>query len=771
MHRQTRKPISLMLCCAMIATGCAPTQPFFFHEDGDLSHYLDVATQIEYPDVDEPSLDEVTGARRPLTLKNPEDYQIWDLSLEEATRITLVNSNVMRQLGGVVADSAPETISRTLVSSVAVTTTYDPALTETTTGTASNSAFNGTGVEAALAEFDATVDASITWDKGDLPQNRPSAAGIGAVFSPEVFGSENAAATVGISKTYATGGTWGFRNNTNYNSNNIPSDDDPLAGAFQAFTSAWETNFEAFFSQPLFQGRGTQYNRIAGVQDFNAASQGIVNPFNGVLIARINTDQTLVAFEGGVRNLIRDVEQAYWSLYFAYRDLDARKLGRDSSLETWKKVSALFKEGAAGGSADREAQARAQYFQFQAQVEQGLTDLFTAETRLRYLMGLAVSDGRLIRPSDEPAIARIEFDWRSIHTEAVARRVEVRSQKWEIKRRELELIAARNHLLPRVDAFGTYRWRGLGDQLIDSSGNTGAFNVDGSDAFSTVTSGDFQEWQLGVQASIQLGFRTALSTVRNHQLLLARERAVLQDLELEVSHQLGDALRDLDLNYGLTETNFNRRAAAQREVEAVKAAYEADRVTLDLLLDAQSRRADAESAYYRSLVDYNLAIADVHWRKGSLLDYNGVLLAEGPWPGKASFDALRLARRRDASHYLDYGYTRPGVISRGPTAQEVGTDSHHQAVPIEGLFVPEGDIIYDHGVEGEIIPPPAPSSVPPIPSSGGSASRQSPSGGLRAASQAVYQQEPVLNNQAAATAPATTRTAAGARFSGQQRGR
>jgi len=40
--------------------------------------------------------------------------------------------------------------------------------------------------------------------------------------------------------------------------------------------------------------------------------------------------------------------------------------------------------------------------------------------------------------------------------------VEVRKEKWLIKQRELELIAARNYLLPRLDATGTYRWLGLG---------------------------------------------------------------------------------------------------------------------------------------------------------------------------------------------------------------------------------------------------------------------------------------------------------------------
>jgi hypothetical protein len=104
-------------------------------------------------------------------------------------------------------------------------------------------------------------------------------------------------------------------------------------------------------------------------------------------------------------------------------------------------------------------------------------------------------------------------------------------------------------------------------------------------------------------------------------------------------------------------------------VQAVQAQYQFQQVTLDLLLDAQRRRAEAESAYYRSLVDYNRAIMNVHYRKGSLLDYDGVYLAEGPWPAKAYFDAMRQARKRDAGLYIDYGYTRPNVVSRGPIEQ------------------------------------------------------------------------------------------------------
>jgi outer membrane protein TolC len=704
MNRQYRKFWSLVLIASVLASGCAPQQPFYCRENGNLSHYLGVATEIEYPDVQESPSCEIQNTLPPLTLKNTDNYQIWDLTLTEAVQITLCRSQVMRQLGGRIVSTAPDTISRTIINPVAIATTYDPALVETTTGLSVGDVFTGNGTEAALSEFDATLDSSVFWEKTDRPQN--AAAAVNA-FRPPVLQQDLGTFTAGITKISAEGTQWAIRNNTTYEGNNIPSG----VGTAQAFNSVWNTNFEASFTHPLLQGSGAQYNRIAGPLTFEQYAAGVRNPVDGVMIARIRTDQTLNDFEGGVRNLMHDLEDAYWELYFAYRDLEARKMGRDSALETWKKTAALYRTGSKGGSADREAEARSQYFLFRSQVEQALTDVFKDENRLRYIMGLSMSDGKLIRPSDEPSTARVAFDWSGIHCEALTRRVEIRRQKWEIKRRELELIAARNFLLPRLDAVGRYRWLGLGDELINQSHVP--FNTPGSSAFGVLDSGDFQEWQLGLEMNVPIGFRRELSGIRHEELLMARERAILCDLELEISHQLGDSIRDIDNNYGLTQTNFNRRVAAEAEVQAVGASYEAGRVSLDLLLDAQRRRAEAESAYYRSLVDYNRAIMNVHYRKGSLLDYDGVYLAEGAWPAKAYFDAMRQARKRDAALYIDYGYTRPNVVSQGPVQQGCSNDGQgsHEifGAPAPEQVMPEG------AVPEESLPAPGstPAAAPP----------------------------------------------------------
>ncbi len=685
MSRLARTAWVMLTSVSLLAGGCAPRQPFYFFEDGDLSHYVGAIQKIEYPDTCQEPLAEAAGAIEPVTLSNAKFDSIWEVSLEEAIRTALENGKVLRNLGGRFGSFGgprPQTGEppvSLLTAPQQTPTAYDPAITET-------DPFRG--VESALALFDAQLSSSLTWERQNRPQNVGGQ--FTALFQQQFLGDQGNL-TTGITKRTATGATWGFANSTIYDNNNNPTRQNnglPIGDPnFKVLVpSTFTTNYDFTFNQPLLQGAGVTYNRIAGPDSFeNIYGRPL---FRGVLLARINADISLADFEAGVRNLVSDTEQSYWELYFAYRNLEARKAGRDSSLEAWRKVHALMVEGSRGGERDKEAQAREQYFFFRSEVEQALTDVYRSESRLRYMMGISASDGRLIRPADEPTTARIAFDWQQSLVEALSRSAELRKQKWVIKQRELELTAAKNLILPRLDLVGRWRFLGMGQDLINQNyqpyGADGDDPLVGTDAYSTLFSGQFQEWQAGAQFLMPLGFRRELATVRHHQLQLARERARLQDEELEASHALVDAVRNVDTNFALAQTNFNRRVAAERQVDAVQAAYDAGQVTLDQLLDAQRRRAEAESAYYRALVDYNRSISQLHFRKGSLLEYNGVFLAEGPWPGKAYFDAHRRARQRDASLYLDYGHSRPGVFSRGPITQNfesIGADARAAQLP------------------------------------------------------------------------------------------
>jgi outer membrane protein TolC len=543
------------------------------------------------------------------------------------------------------------------VSPASVATIYDVAIQET----------GQNGVEQLLSNFDAIFNSTATWDSTDRAQN-------GNTVNAVDFQQDSVNLTNEISKRAANGSQLFFRNvNTYTGANNTTTNTitNPLV------PSDWLTTLEAEIRQPLLRARGAQVNRVP------------------IVLARIRTDIALADFEGSIGELVNTVEQAYWELYFSYRNLEASKTGRDSALGIWKKIYARYQSGDTGGEAEREAQAKEQYFFFRGRVEEAWLNLLKAENHIRYLMGLAATDGRLIRPLDEPTTARISFDWDSIHSEALDRHLELRRQRWQVKQRELELIAARNQLLPQFDAVALYRWLGAGDEFASSSAVAPIELNEG--ALDALLSGNRQEFRIGFEFEVPLGFRRELAQVRNQQLGLVRERARLEDMELEKSHQLTDAIQELEAQNVLLQTNFNRYNAADQGVAAVEEAFQVGTVALDLLLDSQRRRADAEVAYYQSLVNYNLAITRVHLRKGSLLDYNGVMLAEGPWPQKAYFDAQNRARQRDASWELDYGFSRPRVVSRG-TGEEAGIrPASGQSVTQRESYPPA----YDDGDNGD----------------------------------------------------------------------
>jgi outer membrane protein TolC len=636
MKRPLHRLVALPLIMMLTATGCSPTQPFYLHEDGDLSHYVATVTELENPDVEQISLAEVTQARPPLTLSDAEFNNFRDMTLEECVSIALQNSKVIRNLGSL----TQFTIADGLVGRTAGSmTVYDPAVFE------SDPQY---GVEAALSEFDAQFTTKVFWERTDRPQNALPA--YESIY-PRLLRRDAGQFEAELSKRTAVGTTFAVKNETNYDANNNKS---------RALYSDWTSIMSVQATQPILRGSGAQVNRAP------------------LILSRIRTDIAITEFEASVRNMLLDLENSYWDLQFNYRFLETSKIGRDSALGTWRQEYELTKGGK--GTSQGEAQSREQYFYFRSQTETALRDLFVAENRLRWLMGISPTDGELLRPIDRPTLARVEYEWQAAHAESLVRSAELRRQRWQVKQRETELIVARNQLLPQLDFVSKYSWLGMGDDLITANRRGVNFPAEGSTAWDQLTEGNFQEFSFGLQFTPpRIGARKEMAGVRNGELSLARERARLEDMELNVSHLLTTAIQNLDYNYQVSQTHFNRWVATEQEVESLMAIVEGGKgvsdkgTAVDLLLNSQRRRANAQADFYRAVVEYNKSIANVQFRKGSLLEYNNVQLAEGPWPKKAYWDALGKARERDASYYLDYGVTRPRVISRGPVDQRART--------------------------------------------------------------------------------------------------
>lgn len=625
--RRARTQLRWMGLASLMVCGClrhASTPPVVVDESDNV-HYQNLAKQIELP-VESTASDEypessvshgilMAATPSPRSLATPEAEEYLELSLEETVHLALANSQILRDLGGTVLRSPDGSRSKS-----------DPSIIET------DPRF---GIEGALSAFDANFTSNFSFEKNDRALNNVFFGG-----GTRILQQDFATWQTQVAKTGASGTKYALKNYTQYDSNNAP-------GNFVG--SAFTTWYDLEARQPLLQGAGTRFNRLAGPN----AQPGVIN---GVVIARINSDVALADFEVGVRNFASDVENTYWDLYFAYRDLDAKVSARNAALDTWRRIHALYERGRRGGEAEKEAQAREQYFRFEEEAQnalhgklvdgtrtnngstggtfRGAGGVYVVERRLRLLTGLPISDGRLIRPIEEPLKAKLIFDWEASLVEGLSRRPELRRQKWLIQKREAELEANHNFLKPQLDIIGRYRFRGFGKDLFPNGGN-GQFNNANSD----LVSGNFQEWQTGLELTFPIGFRQAYAAVRHSELQLTRERSVLHEQERTVVYDLSNAISEADRAFAIYETNTNRRMAAAEQVSAVQTAFEADNASLDSVLDAQRRLSDAEVSYYRSLMEYQLAVKNVQLEKGTLLEYNEIFLNEGSWPSQAYADA------------------------------------------------------------------------------------------------------------------------------------
>lgn len=671
----------LLVACALFGCHSNERKELHYLGDHELKYYKDQATEIAYPQLcNEPETrEEVTTSDVPRMLYDRRRDEVWDMPLVEALHTAMANNRVIRTnqsfLAQFLSNNSPSV--------------YDSAIQE------SNVLFGGRGVEAALSDFDTTFTTSAVWGRDETNQNSIFAAGATPGGTLQVDSANFEAA---LQKQFANGSSLRVVHDWQYQGVNLPS---TAEGGPVLFPSSYRGTVRAEYRHPLWAGSGTEYTRIAGPTNPNFSA--ITGVSQGVVIARINQDITLADFEESVRTMLKDVEDLYWDLYLAYRNYDTAVFARNSALRTWRDAKAKLDVGGAPGfePAD-EAQARDQYYANRALAEQALNTIYTTEIRLRRILGLAVNDGRIIRPADEPPSAEFVPDWYACLAEALTQRLELRRQKWNIKSLELQLIAAESLTNPRLDFITAYRVNGFGDRLIDYNDNDGASTQGLASAYETLTQGDQTGWNLGFEFSMPIGFRAALTQVRNIEWRLTKAHEVLALIEQDISHELATSFQNLVTQYATAQSNFNRMMAARRRVELFEAKLGVGTVTYDLVLRAQASLADAESSYYTSLANYAKAIAEVHLRKGTLLEHDNVYLAEDGWTPEAYQDALDKAWQRSTGIDAPWMYSEPPEFELDVPVQRVG-------------FVPGGAVEPEGANPGELPLPPTPSQgVTPV---------------------------------------------------------
>lgn len=492
----------------------------------------------------------------------PKDQEPWQLSLDDTIRLALENARVIRVLTGVSAQTSGRTI-------------YDTAITNTT-------------IDQEQSRFDPTLQNRSTFSVTETPQ---------AVLNPfDVTRSLISGSRVDEFRNefgLAQRNPWGGQFNLNW-VEAIDRFNGPT-GPF-ALNPRKDRFLELGYTQPLLQGAGYEAN---------------VAP---IVIARINTERSYFQFKDSVQELVRSVIEGYWNLVLARTEVWARRIQVQQSEEAYLRTKARLEEGRLATLGDV-AQARVTYNQFRTTLIAAEAALLNRETALRNLLGLPPDDGRQIIPTSTPVDRKMPYDWDKILLLAEERRPDIVELKLILEADYQRLIQAQNQALPRVDAFGNYRWNGLEGEVPNGD---------------TISSrgGQFTSWNLGINFSVPLGLRRERAVVREQELLMARNRANLEQGLHAAIHDVAASIREIDNAYQLYLVSKETREAAFENLKLQLEEYRSRRVIYLNVLVALTDWGNAVSAEARSLLDYNVSLANLERRTGTILETHGVVFFE-----------------------------------------------------------------------------------------------------------------------------------------------
>ncbi|MBL8809455.1 MAG: TolC family protein [Planctomycetaceae bacterium] len=682
----------LTLLAAMLSQGCAApgrSLQYLIQRKDTVTHYRDYATAIEYP-VESPEDNPTDPAlfNTPRTITTLEDVKQRPVTLDECIREALSNAAIVREDQSFLSPGNPLLANPSRVSSV-----YDPAIQDT------GFLFGNRGMEAALSDFDPIFTNSMQWGRTEDVQNT---ANVG--LSPgDVLVDETAQFQSRLEKQLANSGTVAIEHDWNYSQNNQT----------RLFPSAYTGFLQAEYRQPLLAASGTEYTRIAGPAAQSV--RGVSGVSQGVLISRINSDITLLEFEQSVTNMVRDVENKYWDLYL-YLQLYHSEVKTFEDLVVYRDILKTRDE-----TGDTIYQAESRLYEADARLKGSLADVLQAENRLRRLMGLPLNDGEFLMPVDQPSEAKFVPDWNSTLTEALANRPELRRQKWEIRSLELQLTAAKNLNRPRLDFVSQYRVNGFGDNLLGQEDDDNLTDVGYASAYESMTQGINTGWGLGLQFSMPLGLRLARAQVRNYELRLRKARTVLTAQEEEIARELNNSILELDRWYLLAEVGAKRSDAALAFVETAEARVsnldERGNAEIGRVLEAKISSREADQSYLRSIVEYNKAITEYNFRKGTLLTSNAIVLAEGQWNPAAYEIAKERGQHITNAFDDDHVEAHPGEFVAGPANtgwESLGVaDRPHVPGAMEAAAAARGNAGQATIPSDESMPPAVP-EVPPM---------------------------------------------------------
>ncbi|MDT0634577.1 TolC family protein [Spectribacter hydrogenoxidans] len=387
------------------------------------------------------------------------------------------------------------------------------------------------------------------------------------------------------------------------------------------------TDIELSVSQDKFESNRapTQAGARVGLTLTQALLRGAGIGTNLVALRQARTDVAASAYQlrGFVATLVAEVERTYWQY------LGARERIRilESSLELAQRQVEQARQRIDAGTV-----ARTELAAVKAEVarrRQALIDGRAEAERLKASLLRQINppgrgDGeREIRLASEVEFTPGEDPVASEHIDlALARRPEINEARLLLARNELQVVATRNGLLPRLDLFVTLGQTGFSDSF--------------GEAYSQVDSGDTYDLSAALEFEYPLGNRAAEAEDLRARREVAQAEASLANLGRLISAEVRNAVIEARRAAAQIDATAATLALQEETLEAEQARFEVGRSTSLLvaqaqrdLLAAQLDRADAFLAYRQALIDLYRLDGSLLIRR--LIDAPGEKPPDLPW--------------------------------------------------------------------------------------------------------------------------------------------
>ena len=342
----------------------------------------------------------------------------------------------------------------------------------------------------------------------------------------------------------------------------------------------------------------TQSGAEVGLTVTQALLRGFGIANNLVALRQARTDVAASAYQlrGFVSALVADVERLYWDYVGArerIRILEASKALAERQVEATRTRIEVGAQPRTELAAVRAEAARR---------EQALIDGRAAAEQLQAdLLQLLSPPGepawqRSLQPRSGPEVEAGAIPEAGEHIAlAERRRAELNEARLLLARNELETVATRNGLLPRLDLFITMGQTGFAESF--------------GDAWQRVEDRDTYNLSAALQFEYPLGNRAARAEDRRAGAETRRAEESLRNLTSLVRAEVAKAVREVERSAAQIEASAATLALQEQTLEAEQARLEVGRSTSLLvaqaqrdLLQAQLDRADAFIAYRKALI-------------------------------------------------------------------------------------------------------------------------------------------------------------------------